>query len=368
MPHDGGNLQQPVAFDQPQMLADDPDTADGGVKLSPDCAARLKPWQINIGGLNELSSAAQQHGIAVPSKRSCRPAERGNTPARGFDHVLRQGGGARRHAFISFLQNYNFSAQSIDHLQAAVGAAAQIKADAFLQVIGCNSDRMGAHIQGCNSRIEGGHQVFSDQTGLARAIWLLLLGIVVWAMVQLRWEIAFVAFATMVLSMIPVFIGRWAHIAVPPSFVAAVVLFVGGTLFLGESFNFYERFWWWDIVMHGGSAIGFGLIGFILVFMMFQGDRFAAPHFAIAFFAFCFAVSIGVMWEVFEFTMDQSFGLTMQKSGLMDTMGDLMVDQVGAIIGATAGYAYLKGAKYGGLTGIIDEFVRRNPRFFRRRK
>ncbi len=208
--------------------------------------------------------------------------------------------------------------------------------------------------------------MFSDQTWLARVIWAVLVIFALGALIFGRWEQGFVAIATLALSLTPVLAARWAHIVVPPSFVAVVVLFVGGTLLLGETFDFYGRFWWWDIAMHGGSAVGFGLIGFILVFMMFQGDRNVASHFAIAFFAYCFAVTIGAMWEIFEFTMDLSFGLNMQKSGLMDTMGDLIVDQIGAMIGAMAGFAYLKGVKYGGLTGIIDEFVSRNPRLFRR--
>lgn len=206
--------------------------------------------------------------------------------------------------------------------------------------------------------------MFSDQTILARVIWTALALTTIVALAQARWSLAFVTLATLGLSLVPVFVARWAEIRVPPGFITAVVLFVGGTLFLGEVFDFYERFWWWDIAMHGGSAIGFGLIGFVLVFMMFQGDRFAAPHFAIAFFAFCFAATIGVVWEVFEFSMDQFFGLNMQKSGLLDTMGDLIVDMIGAGLGAASGYAYLKGLQHGGLTGIIDEFVRRNPRFF----
>lgn len=202
---------------------------------------------------------------------------------------------------------------------------------------------------------------------MARFIWSALALTTLVALVQTRWSLAFVALATLSLSLVPVFVARWAEIRVPAGFITAVVLFVGGTLFLGEVFDFYERFWWWDIVMHGGSAIGFGLIGFVLVFMMFQGDRFAAPHFAIAFFAFCFAATIGVVWEVFEFSMDQLFGLNMQKSGLVDTMGDLIVDMIGAGLGAASGYAYLKGLQYGGLTGMIDEFVRRNPKFFRKK-
>lgn len=210
--------------------------------------------------------------------------------------------------------------------------------------------------------------MFSEQTLLARGIWSALALTALVAIGQARWSLAFVSLATLSLSLVPVLIARRADVKVPPGFIAAVVVFVGATLFLGEVFDFYERFWWWDIAMHGGSAIGFGLVGFVLVFMMFQGDRFAAPHFAIAFFAFCFAVTIGAVWEVFEFLMDQLFGLNMQKSGLLDTMGDLIVDMIGAALGATSGYAYLKGLQYGGLTGIIDEFVRRNPRLFQRKR
>lgn len=208
--------------------------------------------------------------------------------------------------------------------------------------------------------------MFAEQTWLARLIWLALVVVTLEAMLFGPWSLAFVALTTLALSLAPVIVARWADITVPPSFIAAIVLFVGGTVFLGEVYDFYERFWWWDIMMHGGSAVGFGLIGFILVFMMFQGDRFAAPPFAVAFFAFCFALSIGALWEIFEFSMDQLFGLNMQKSGLVDTMGDLIVDTIGALIGAGSGYFYLKGRARGGLMAILDEFVEKNPRYFSR--
>lgn len=205
-----------------------------------------------------------------------------------------------------------------------------------------------------------------DQSLITKLVWAGLLVVAIGALIELRYSLAFVAGATLVLSLVPTLVARWAEIHVPPSFMLAVVLFVGATLFLGEVFDFYERFWWWDILLHGGSAVGFGLIGFILVFMMFQGDRFAAPAGAVAFFAFCFAIAIGAAWEVFEFTMDQLFGFNMQKSGLMDTMGDLIVDMVGAMLGAGAGWLYLRGREHRGLPRLIRDFVERNPRFFRR--
>ena len=208
--------------------------------------------------------------------------------------------------------------------------------------------------------------MFSEQTLLTRVIWIALGLIMLDALIQREWSLAFIALATLMLSFAPILVARWAEIDVPPSFLTAIVIFVGATLFMGEVLDFYNRFWWWDIAMHGGSAIGFGLIGFVAVFMMFQGDRYAAPHWAIAFFAFAFALSIGTLWEIFEFAMDQTFGTNMQKSGLMDTMTDLIVDTIGAALGAASGFAYLKGRAYGGLTGVIDEFIRRNPRLFRR--
>ncbi|GAB4306734.1 MAG: hypothetical protein Kow0058_18980 [Roseovarius sp.] len=207
--------------------------------------------------------------------------------------------------------------------------------------------------------------MFADQTWLARAIWLALAAVALVALAQFRLELAFVALATLLLSLAPLAAARWAQVHVPPSFIAVVVIFVGSTLFLGEVLDFYNRFWWWDVAMHGISAVGFGLIGFVLVFMMFQGDRYAAPPVAVSFFAFCFALSIGTFWEIFEFTMDQLFGFNMQKSGLMDTMGDLIVDALGALIGAATGFLYLKGRARGGLAAIIDEFVDRNPHLFR---
>ena len=62
----------------------------------------------------------------------------------------------------------------------------------------------------------------------------------------------------------------------------------------------------------------------------------------LALFSFSFAIAIGVVWEIFEFFMDISFGLNMQKSGLIDTMGDLIVDSLGALLASGIGYFYLR--------------------------
>lgn len=120
-------------------------------------------------------------------------------------------------------------------------------------------------------------------------------------------------------------------------------------------------------VVYRDRFVGFGLIGFLGIFMLFEGDRFKAPPVALAVLSFCFAVSIGAVWEIFEFSMDQFFGMNMQKSGLVDTMWDLMVDCLGALAGSLAGFFYLE--KRGGnglLSSWIHSFIRLNKKLYRK--
>ena len=195
-------------------------------------------------------------------------------------------------------------------------------------------------------------------------IWLLLLGAAGWAVFEQLWDSLFVILLTVALTFVPILFARFYHIRIPVFFTSAIIVFTYATLFLGEVGNFYERLWWWDVFLHGGAAIGFGLIGFTIILMMFRGNKYAAPPIALAWFAFCYAITLGALWEIFEFGMDQVFGLNMQKSGLADTMYDLIINTFGALIGSTAGFFYLKGRWFGGLAGMIDEFVKSNHDLF----
>jgi hypothetical protein len=194
--------------------------------------------------------------------------------------------------------------------------------------------------------------------------WLLLLGAAVFGIVTRNWNMVFLAGVVTVLTLLPFIFESWANLRLPKSFIGAVVIFIVGTIFLGEVGDFYERFWWWDIVMHTGSAIGFAMIGTVLMLVFVRGERFVAPPLLCALMAFSFAMSIGAVWEIFEFAMDQLFGFNMQKSGLMDTMTDLIVDSVGALIGASAGYWYLKRGGTSFLPLTIEKFVEENPHVF----
>ena len=194
---------------------------------------------------------------------------------------------------------------------------------------------------------------------LTLIIWGILAVATVFALVTARWSTVFVSVTAIVVTLLPAIFSERFRIILPLGFLAAISVFVFATLFLGEVFDFYNRFWWWDVVLHGFSAMGFGIIGFLFVFFLFEGDRYAAPPWALGLIAFAFALSIGALWEIFEFAMDQLFGLNMQKSGLIDTMWDLIVDTGGAALGASAGFFWLKG-RNNTLSALIEEFVNSN--------
>lgn len=197
-------------------------------------------------------------------------------------------------------------------------------------------------------------------------IWAFLVFELVSSLISERWSVAFVALATLGLTIAPRLLAERLELRLPVPFVVAIVAFVFATLFLGEVLDFYNRYWWWDVVLHGASAITFGMVGFLFVFYLFEGDRYAAPPWALALIAFCIAVMIGVVWEIFEYTMDQVFGMNMQKSGLQDTMWDLIVDVIGGALGASSGWLYLGGHREGWPARAIDQFVRMNRSLFKK--
>jgi uncharacterized membrane protein YjdF len=85
-----------------------------------------------------------------------------------------------------------------------------------------------------------------------------------------------------------------------------------------------------------------GFVGFLIVYILYTEKRIKTTPRFVMLFSFCFAVAIGALWEIVEFTIDSSLGWNMQKSGLVDTMWDLIVDAIGAFVVSLSGYFYLK--------------------------
>ena len=197
----------------------------------------------------------------------------------------------------------------------------------------------------------------------------LLIG-VIFAVVQGRWFAATVTAGIIVVTLLPLVLGRRFAVHIPPEFEVLAVVFTYASLYLGEVHGYYIRFWWWDAVLHIGSGFLLGIFGFLLVYVlneMDDVDLHLRPRF-VALFAFMFSVGMGALWEIFEFAMDQLFGLNMQKSGLVDTMWDLIVDTAGATVISLLGWGYLCNAGNSSfLERWIAGFVRANPRLFKLR-
>ena len=154
---------------------------------------------------------------------------------------------------------------------------------------------------------------------------------------------------------LPALLERKLEIVIPSNMMIVYTLFLYGAIFLGEVMAFYYRVPHWDTILHAFSGAMLGALGYSVVSFLNRSDGVPielSPLF-VAFFAFCFSMTMGMLWEVYEFTMDALFGTNMQKfmqeggtmlvgqSALADTMKDIIVDAVGALVVSVVGYISL---------------------------
>lgn len=194
----------------------------------------------------------------------------------------------------------------------------------------------------------------------------LVIGLILFAL-RRKWEDVFLTSMVILLTLIPAFLSRRLRVIIPPEFQLIAALFVFLSLFLGSALDFYYKFWWWDLALHTASGFLLGIIGFITLYVLNQTDRLPPgmkPVFR-CFFGFTFAVTLGVLWEIFEFAVDRlwpQFDMQSTGTGVMDTMKDLIVDCIGAALVAVMGYAYLKTGRYSFIADGVRVFLRKNPR------
>lgn len=203
---------------------------------------------------------------------------------------------------------------------------------------------------------------------------LLIVMAVEWVFLLLdaRWLSMFLVTMIIAVLVAPTLFRRKLDVEIPVEFHFMAVIFIFASLYLGEIKSFYLRFWWWDIALHTSAGLLMGIVGFLLVYLLNESKRIElhmTPGF-ISLFAFLFAVTIGTIWEIFEFSMDQLFGLNMQKpmlgdlSGLTDTMWDMIVNATGAFIISFTGWWYLKRKQIFFVKEWIRKFIQKNPSLF----
>jgi len=155
---------------------------------------------------------------------------------------------------------------------------------------------------------------------------------------------------------LPSFLERRIRIVIPGTIYIFFVVFLYAAIYLGEIRSFYYRIPQWDLILHGFSGLMLGALSFSVIDLLNGSERvkFDLSPVFVALFAFCFAVAMGVLWEVYEFGFDGLLDLNMQRyklqsgkhligrSAVENTMNDLIIDAVGAIIMSAIGYMSLK--------------------------
>lgn len=155
---------------------------------------------------------------------------------------------------------------------------------------------------------------------------------------------------------LPAIIERKLKFDIPNILEFIYLAFLYCAIFLGEVRNFYYLIPQWDNILHCISSIMNGLFGFMVVTILNHDKkvRMNLSPFFLALFAFCFSVSVGAIWEIYEFLADHFLGLNMQKfmlrdgmqlmghEAITDTMIDIMVNCFGALIATIIGYFSIK--------------------------
>lgn len=174
----------------------------------------------------------------------------------------------------------------------------------------------------------------------------------------------FIIIITFILTYYPSILEKKFGVYLPKRIQLVITLFIFAAQILGEIGDFYEKISWWDTMLHTISGIVLGLVGFLFVYLLNEKGNLnvnLSPKFVVL-FAFCFALTMGVFWEFFEFGADRLLGFNMQKfrlpgqDGLVDTMSDLIVDAIGAIISCVFGSMYIKNKKDVLFNDYFDEW------------
>lgn len=214
-----------------------------------------------------------------------------------------------------------------------------------------------------------------------------------------NYENVFLCLLTLILFMIPNIIEMRFKVDLPNTLEIIVLLFIFSAEILGEIREYYIIYPLWDTMLHTINGFLAAAIGFSLVDILNRNEKvtFHLSPFFVSMVAFCFSMTIGVLWEFFEFGMDMFFKFDMQKDtilssistvmldplkgnnpviineitnvsingidyglngyldiGLIDTMQDLIVNFIGAVVFSTIGYFYVKNR---GKRSVADQFI-----------
>lgn len=147
-----------------------------------------------------------------------------------------------------------------------------------------------------------------------------------------NFENAFLCVLTLILFMMPTAMESWLNVAIPNTLEVIILLFIYSAEILGEIGAYYVTFPYWDTVLHTLNGFLCAAIGFSLLDILNRQKniKFSLSPLFLAIVAFCFSMTVGVCWEFFEWTMDHFFMLDMQKDTIVNTIGSILLDPAGS--------------------------------------
>ncbi len=144
-----------------------------------------------------------------------------------------------------------------------------------------------------------------------------------------NWNNVFLCGLTLILFTLPGLISKKLQIELPSLLEIIVYLFIYSAEILGEIQNFYGIFAHWDTLLHTLNGFLCAAVGFSLIDIINREERFhikMSPLF-VALVAFCFSMTIGVLWEFFEFAADRYFLLDMQKDRVVQVISSVEINK-----------------------------------------
>lgn len=158
-----------------------------------------------------------------------------------------------------------------------------------------------------------------------------VIAVMVLQFVNQNFENVFLCLLTLLLFLMPTILERQLQIDFPNTMEIIIMLFIFAAEILGEIRSYYTIFPYWDTMLHTLNGFLCAAIGFCLVDMLNRHKKVSlslSPVY-MAIVAFCFSMTIGVLWEFFECAMDQFFLLDMQKDTVVHTISSVMLDPQG---------------------------------------
>lgn len=146
-----------------------------------------------------------------------------------------------------------------------------------------------------------------------------------------NYENVFLCVLTLLLFIVPSFIQVNLKIELPTALEITILVFIFAAEILGEIQAYYIKFPFWDTVLHTINGFLMAAIGFALADILNRSKKISfqlSPAF-LAIVAFCFSMTIGVIWEFFECGMDLFFGFDMQKDTIVNSISSVMLDPTG---------------------------------------